>query len=427
MKGLKGLRSSIATRGGVPPPIPGAELYTHSERQSLQSLLPARQAADQQVSTHGQQGSKPCDLMNEDNYVRRRDETPPAGPPGKAVSSLVLARWCAGNGWPVHPLAPGRKTPQANCPACRAQHHDPRTCRCPGAGRPCHGFHAGTTDLRNIDSWWTASPDAGVGIACGPANLIVIDIDAHSAPVPDRSRLLPGILIHDSVDLDGLASGFDTMALLAAYPQQVDPAQDTTTLRVSTPSGGLHVWYRLPTGGVRYRSSAGSSPKVALAWQVDVRAEGGYIVAPTTRTRQGTYEPLGDVRQPAPLPAWLANELSRTGHVVTPQQPRPTPVPRARGPRSPQAAHRVLEPLLDEVARCGTVPEGAAFTEKLNRAAFTAGGLAAAGHLDEPAVRDLLTATAHAARPQQTSQNEKIIRDGLAAGAARPLHLKGRS
>jgi hypothetical protein len=255
----------------------------------------------------------------------------------------------------------------------------------------------------------------------------VIDIDAHSATVPDRSRLLPGILIHDSVDLDGLASGFDTMALLAAYRQQVDPAQDTATLRVSTPSGGLHIWYRLPAGGVRYRSSAGSSPKVALAWQVDVRAEGGYIVAPTTRTRQGTYEPLGNARQPAPLPTWLANELSRTGHVVTPQQPRPTPVPRARGPRSPQAALRVLEPLLDEVARCGTVPEGAAFTEKLNRAAFTAGGLAAAGHLDEPAIRELLTATAHAARPQQTSQNEKIIRDGLAAGAARPLHLKGRS
>lgn len=136
VKGLKGLRSSIATRGGVPPPIPGAELSTRSERQSLQSLLPVRQAADQQVSTHGLQGPKPCDLMNEDNYVRRRDETPPAGPHGKAVSSLVLARWCAGSGWPVHPLAPGRETPQANCPACRAQHHDPRTMPLPQGRTP---------------------------------------------------------------------------------------------------------------------------------------------------------------------------------------------------------------------------------------------------------------------------------------------------
>ncbi|MEV0750198.1 bifunctional DNA primase/polymerase [Streptomyces sp. NPDC050273] len=366
--------------------------------------------------------------MNEDNHVRRSGETPPSGLPGPGVPPIALARWCAGNGWPVHPLAPGTKTPPANCRDCKDQHHNPRTCPCPRAGRPCHGFHAGTMDRKHIDSWWTASPNSGVGVACGPANLVVIDIDAHSTAIPARSRLLPGIEIHDSVDLHGLASGFDTMALLAAYRQQADPAQDATTLRVRTPSGGVHVWYRLPTPEVRYRSSAGSSPKVALAWQVDVRAEGGYIVAPTTRTRQGTYEPLGTARLPAPLPAWLAHELARTGHVVAPQQaPAAAAVPRARGPLRPVAAHRILDPLLDEVARCGTVTEGAAFTEKLNRAAFTAGGLTAAGHLKESDIRELLTATAHAARPQQTSHNEKIIHDGLAAGAARPLHLKGRS
>ncbi|MGW1296259.1 bifunctional DNA primase/polymerase [Streptomyces sp. NPDC002533] len=339
-----------------------------------------------------------------------------------------MARWCAGNGWPVHPLAPGRKTPARNCDACRAGNHDPRTCPCPAAGRPCHGFHAGTTDQRHIERWWTDGPDQGVGVACGPAGLVVIDIDAHSASVPDRSRLLPGIPIPESVDLDGLASGFDTMALLAAYRQQANPAEDMTTLRVRTPSGGLHIWYRLSDSQPRFRSSAGSSPKVALAWQVDVRAEGGYIVAPSTRTAQGVYTALGTARLPAPLPAWLAAELTRTGHVVPPPAPAPVPaVPAPRGRRRPVAAHRILDPLLDEVARCGAVAEGAAFTEKLNRAAYTAGGLAAAGHVEESAIRELLTSTAHTARPRQTSHNEKIIHDGLAAGAARPLHLKGRS
>ncbi|GHE15651.1 hypothetical protein GCM10010339_90990 [Streptomyces alanosinicus] len=295
-------------------------------------------------------------------------------------------------------------------------------------GRACHGFHAATTDQERIDTWWGQSPSAGVGVACGPARLVVIDVDAHPAPVPDRSRLLPGIPIHETVDLAGLASGFDTLALLAAFRGQPDPAQDESTLRVRTPSGGLHIWYRVREPDTRFRCSTGSSPKVALAWQVDVRAEGGYIVAPTTRTAQGTYEAQGTVRTPAPLPGWLHAELVRTGHLVTPPAPRP-PVGgggarrRVRG----AAARRVLEPLMEEVVRCGNAPEGTGFTEKLNRAAYTAGGLAAAGHVESTQVREELLAAARSARPWQDRRNEKIIDDGLAAGGTRPFHLEGRT
>uniref|UniRef100_UPI0004CC7043 bifunctional DNA primase/polymerase n=1 Tax=Streptomyces sp. NRRL S-15 TaxID=1463886 RepID=UPI0004CC7043 len=53
----------------------------------------------------------------------------------------------------------------------------------------------------------------------------------------------------------------------------------------------------------------------ALAWQVDVRAHGGYIIAPGTSTEHGTYTPIGDVREPAGLPLWIAQELERTGHL----------------------------------------------------------------------------------------------------------------
>ncbi|MGY3676912.1 hypothetical protein ACVWXU_000535 [Streptomyces sp. TE33382] len=266
-------------------------------------------------------------------------------------------------------------------------------------------------------------------MACGPAGLLVIDIDAHSVAVPERDRLLPGIPIHESVNLDGLVSGFDTLALLAALRKQPSPAEDENTLRVRTPSGGLHVWYRNPSPAIRYRSSTGSSPKVALAWQVDVRAHGGYIIAPATRTSQGTYEAVGSTRMPAPLPTWLAAELTRTGHILTPSRPRkpPAPLPRARGKRSTKRAHQVLDPLVAAVAECEAVSEGAGFTEKLNRAAFTAGGLVAAGHLDDRAVRQLLAAAAEAARPWQTTRNEKIIHDGLAAGTVRPFHFEGRS
>ncbi|WP_313884368.1 bifunctional DNA primase/polymerase [Streptomyces cynarae] len=325
----------------------------------------------------------------------------------------------------MHPLAPGRKTPAANCPQCRDRNHSVKGCPCLEAGRWCHSFHAATLDPKRIDAWWAAEPSAGVGIACGPANLVVIDVDAHQASVPDRSRLLSGIPIHDSVNLEGLTSGFDTLALLAALRRQPDPVTDRDTLRVRTPSGGLHIWYRNPRPEVRFRCSTGSG-KVALAWQVDVRAHGGYIVAPTTRTKDGTYQAEEGARLPAPLPGWLHDELVRTGHVMDPPRSAPAlPAARRRGRSRPKAAVRALAPLLEQVAQCAAAPEGTGFTEKLNRAAYTAGGLVAAGHLDEATVRDQLLQAANCARPWQTTRNENIIDTALAAGAVRPFRLEG--
>ncbi|MFD7678279.1 bifunctional DNA primase/polymerase [Streptomyces sp. NPDC060187] len=350
--------------------------------------------------------------------------------PTRSATSHAVARWCAEQGWPVHPLAAGRKTPSANCPDCKGKQHSATGCPCIPAGRPCHGFHAATTNRTRIDAWWSEHPSWGVGVACGDANLIVIDIDAHSAQVPDRNRLLPGIAIHDSVNLEGLASGFDTLALLAALRGRPTPAQDESTLRVRTPSGGLHVWYRNPHPASRFRCSTGSSTKTALAWQVDVRADGGYIVAPTTRTPQGVYLREGTCHLPAPLPEWLGEELVRTGHLIQrtlAPAARPTIPGRRRRPSTPVRAHRVLDPLLAEVADCVTTAEGASFTEKLNRAAYTAGGLVASGHIEEAVARALLRAAAETARPWQSARNERIIDDAVAAGSARPLYLEGRS
>ncbi|MER5699126.1 bifunctional DNA primase/polymerase [Streptomyces mirabilis] len=337
-----------------------------------------------------------------------------------------MARWCASQGWPVHPLAPWQKTPAANCEQCRRDRHVVSACPCPAAGRWCHGFHAATTSAAQIDAWWTAQSRFGVGVSCGPADLVVIDVDAHAADVPDRGRLLPGIPIGPEVTLTGLATGFDTLALLAALRGEPSPADDTQTLRVRTPSGGLHIWYRNPDPGTRYRSSVGSSPRTALAWQVDVRSDGGYIVAPTTRTTAGTYIPVGEARHPAPLPGWLAADLARTGHVPSPKAPQPAQaVPPAR--RAPKRAGRVLEPLLEDVRACGAVPEGAGFTEKLNRAAYTAGGLVQGGHVIEAEVREQLLDAATDARPHQEQRSRSIINSALSAGAQRPLHPRGRS
>ncbi|MEU9148160.1 bifunctional DNA primase/polymerase [Streptomyces sp. NPDC048349] len=346
-----------------------------------------------------------------------------------------MATWMASRGYPVHPLAPGTKTPAPNCPDCRGIGHPPQECPCHAQGRWCHGFHAATTDLRTLRQWWRAEPDFGIGVSCGPARLVVIDVDAHAAALPDRQRLLPGIPIDDRVDLTGLQSGFDTLALLAAYRSRPHPCEDTSTLRVRTPSGGMHIWYRAPQDGPGFRCSSGSSSKVALAWQVDVRAVGGYIVAPTTRTAAGVYEALPGARLPAALPLWLAAELSRTGHSVPTAPVRPAEAPvgpveasggRPQGPRPRQAGERVLGSLLDDVRACAARPEGTAFSEKLNRAAFTAGGLVAAGHLTAGECRHLLLEAAEHARPHQPRRNVLIVEAGLRAGSDRPIHPKER-
>nr|BFD88573.1 hypothetical protein StreXyl84_79740 [Streptomyces sp. Xyl84] len=330
----------------------------------------------------------------------------------------------------MHPLAAGRKTPAANCGACRATPHRPAECPCLSAGSWCHGFHAATLDHRRITRWWGDHPQFGVGIACGPAGLVVIDIDAHAAQPPARDRILPGIPIGDHVDLTGLANGFHTLAVLAALRDQRSPAEDDTTLRVRTPSGGLHVWYRAEDNR-RWRCSSGSSNGAALAWQVDVRAHGGYIIAPGTTTRDGTYLPVGSTREPAILPSWLAQELERTGHLPTPSTPAPRPVP-ARARQAVLAAgggrdhtQRLIETILAPVEACGQALQGAGFSDTLNRAAYTLGGLVAADRITQDEAEHLLTQAAAAARPGQERRAAQIIRSGMTAGLKHPLHHGG--
>lgn len=77
--------------------------------------------------------------------------------------------------------------------------------------------------------------------------------------------------------------------------------------------------------------------------------------------------------------------------------------------------------MLAEVVACASLPEGAAFSEKLNRAAYTAGGLVAAGRVTEAKATRALQEAAEQARPGQDRRCRAIIRGGLSAGLARPL------
>ncbi|MBV9026815.1 MAG: bifunctional DNA primase/polymerase [Streptomycetaceae bacterium] len=104
---------------------------------------------------------------------------------------------CASRGYPVFPLAPGRKTPMRGCRRY-SQHsseyapHPAQECACLARGGLCHGFYAATLDPDLIERWWTVA-DCGVAVTTGPAGLVVVDVDRHSSSPPQRAeQLWPG-------------------------------------------------------------------------------------------------------------------------------------------------------------------------------------------------------------------------------------------
>lgn len=116
---------------------------------------------------------------------------------------------------------------------------------------PCNGKqplvqwgNESTTDPETVRKWWTTWPEAGIGIDCGKSGLVVVDLDVKG-------------------DADGPGN----------WQRQINGHKIPHTFNVHTPSGGWHGWYRDPAR--KYRNSAG-----LIAPGVDVRAVGGYVLAP---------------------------------------------------------------------------------------------------------------------------------------------------
>ena len=110
-----------------------------------------------------------------------------------------------------------------------------------------------TSEETQIESWWTQFPEANIGVHCD--GLCVIDVDPKKG-------------------------GFESLAVLE---QEIELE---STYEVETPSGGRHIYYRCETpirNGVD-----------VLGRGVDVRATGGYVLAPGSRTAAGEYRVLVD-------------------------------------------------------------------------------------------------------------------------------------
>jgi putative DNA primase/helicase len=145
---------------------------------------------------------------------------------------LTAALAYAARGWPVFPLAPGTKKPAIS--------------KEDGG----HGFHDATTDLEQIQAWWSCWPRANIGMPTGQASgIVVVDVDPRN--------------------------GGDVAALEALGPM---PA----TLTVRTPSGGTHYYFTVPKGISVPKDNTGK-----LGKGIDFLGDGAYVVLPPSVLDEG--------------------------------------------------------------------------------------------------------------------------------------------
>jgi hypothetical protein len=150
-------------------------------------------------------------------------------------------------GFHVFPCKPGEKVPATS-----------------------HGFQDASTVPDEIGRWWRMRP-FNIGVATGArSGIVVIDVDGE----------------------DGLTALRDLETRFSKLP---------STLSVVTPRGGQHFYFKHP--GVDIRNSAS-----LVAEHIDVRGDGGYVLAPPSEVAGRRYE-LDDAVPMADLPAWFIKGL----------------------------------------------------------------------------------------------------------------------
>ena len=239
-----------------------------------------------------------------------------------------------------------------------------------------------TTDADQVRRWWAKWPDAAIGVACGPSGLAVIDLDCKA-------------------DADGLSSW---EALLQDL--QLD---EPKTVSAKTPSGGRHLWFKVPAN-VELRNTASR-----LGPGIDTRAAGGYVIAPPSQITAGSYSwlagrSLGDV-EIADLPEALVELLRKPD-----PEPRPVVTPKTLPPGGSTAYG--LKALADECAIVRATTEGRRDTQ-LNDSCLKMGGLVAGGELDRATAEDALREAGLATDLSVQVVEEKIARV-IAEGMATP-------
>jgi hypothetical protein len=135
------------------------------------------------------------------------------------------------------------------------------------------GLRDASTDEKLIRHWWTSRSNANIGVVT--SRIVVIDIDPHHGG--DRS----------------LAELERAHGMLPS------------TWRVNTGGGGTHIWFAAPAGA-SIKNSAGF-----LGTGIDVRAAGGYVIAPPSGHVSGGRYIWANQGHLAPLPRWVGTALQQ--------------------------------------------------------------------------------------------------------------------
>jgi len=275
-------------------------------------------------------------------------------------------------GWAVFPL--GRR---AKVPAIPTAHRedDPLRGQCTGqCGLEGHGLYDATTDFTIIERWWTAWPDANIGLRTG-LSFDVLDVDG-----PDGER-----------SLQEAWDGGPGLAEIDEYGP------------VALTGKGFHV-YLAPTGeGNRTRILPG----------LDWRGRGGYVVAPPSIHPDGPiYQWAAHPTRPLVVtPAWLLKKVRPPAPVVPPPMPPSSGGTQNRGRYSTRA-------LEAETAGVLTAAIGER-NDRLNRAAYNLGQLVAGGDLQADIVAEALLRAA-AGAGLSGREATATITSGLRSGMTSP-------
>lgn len=257
----------------------------------------------------------------------------------------------AGRGWHVFPVAHRGKTPI--CP---------------------NGLDNATTDPDTIRQWWAKHPGANIGLACGPSNLVVIDVDAKSGGLENWE----------------------------SFKRQ--HGLNYKTLTCWTGGGGCHLYFIAPN--ITIKNSASK-----LAPGVDVRGARGYVIVPPSQHASGRlYEWDSVTSDPAPLPQSIIDALAPT---VTSQNYTVTPLHIQSAGGSYGAA------ALAEATRAVAMASKGSRNDTLNTQAFKMGQLVAGGELDLSTSRAALLQAAALAGLGET-EIIKTLESGILAGLNYP-------